>query len=492
MTSTAHELLTPPFGYIAGQWVGADSGHTFPVTNPATGEVLAHVPRHGRAETRRAIAAASAAWPGWRTRTPTDRSAVLRRWAELARAHRDDLTELLVKEQGKPLTEAAGEISYAVSFLDWFAEEGRRAYGRTIPADDPANRMLVLHQPVGVGAAITPWNFPAAMITRKAAPALAAGCTLVLKPAEQTPLTAIALVRLASEAGVPDGVLNLVLGSAEDAPEIGRELTTHETVRKVSFTGSTAVGSLLMQQSATTIKSVSLELGGNAPFIVFADADLDEAVTGLITCKFRNTGQTCITANRVLVAQEIHDEFIRRFVERAAALRVGNGLDPGVEVGPLIDDSAVSKVERHITDAVAQGGKIALGGKRHELGGTFFQPTVITGGRREMIACQEETFGPVAVVLTFQDEAEAVAVANDTPYGLAAYFYTKDTERVWRVSEALETGIIGVNIGVISAASAPFGGVKMSGIGREGSSYGLDDWLETKYVCQALAAMPSA
>jgi succinate-semialdehyde dehydrogenase/glutarate-semialdehyde dehydrogenase len=330
------------------------------------------------------------------------------------------------------------------------------------------------------------------MITRKAAPALAAGCTLVLKPAEQTPLTAIALVRLAGEAGVPDGVLNLVLGSAEDAPEIGRELTTHETVRKVSFTGSTAVGSLLMQQSATTIKSISLELGGNAPFIVFADADLDEAVTGLITCKFRNTGQTCITANRVLVAREIYDEFIRRFVQRTAALRVGNGLDPGVEVGPLIDDSAVSKVEQHIADAVAQGGEIALGGKRHELGGTFFQPTVITGGRPEMNACQEETFGPVAVVLTFQDEAEAVAVANDTPYGLAAYFYTKDTERVWRVSEALETGIIGVNIGVISAASAPFGGVKMSGIGREGSSYGLDDWLETKYVCQALTATPSA
>ncbi|MGH3739985.1 MAG: NAD-dependent succinate-semialdehyde dehydrogenase, partial [Micromonosporaceae bacterium] len=364
---------------------------------------------------------------------------------------------------------------------------GKRAYGEVIPADQPNKRVMVLKQPIGVGAAITPWNFPAAMITRKAGPALAAGCAMVLKPAEQTPLTATAICALAEKAGVPAGVFNVVLGDVDDAAEIGREMTGNEQVRKISFTGSTAVGSLLMEQSAPSIKSVALELGGNAPFLVFDDADLEAAVRGLIACKFRNAGQTCVTANRILVAESVHDKFADLLVQRTRELTVGNGMEPGVDVGPLIDQDAVVKVKRHIADAEQQGGTVIYGGAPHELGGTFFQPTVITNVTPSMVACQEETFGPIAFLTSFRDEEEAIALANDTPYGLAAYYYTRDTERVWRVAEALETGIVGVNTGIISTASAPFGGVKSSGLGREGSRHGLDDWLEMKYVCQELS-----
>ena len=467
--------------YVGGEWIDADSGATFPVLNPATGEVIADVPRLGAAETRRAIEAAERAYPAWRARTAKERAAVLRRWYELLLEHQEELAVLLTTEQGKPLSESRGEIAYAASFLEWYAEEAKRVYGDTIPEHASDKRIVVQKEPIGVTAGITPWNFPAAMVTRKAAPALAAGCTMVLKPAEQTPLSALALARLGEEAGVPPGVFSVVTGAADDAPMIGGELTSNPIVRKLSFTGSTEVGKLLMRQCADTVKKVSLELGGNAPFIVFDDADLDAAVKGAIVCKFRNAGQTCVCANRILVQDTVYDAFLERFVAAASKLRVGNGLDDGVELGPLIDAQAIEKVERHVADARAGGAELVAGGSSP--GGTFYAPTVLSGVRQGMAMTTEETFGPVAGLQRFQTEAEAVALANDTPYGLAAYFYSRDLARVWRVSEALEFGILGVNTGVISTEAAPFGGMKESGIGREGSKYGLDDWLELKYLC---------
>ncbi len=432
-------------------------------------------------ETRRAIAAAERALPAWRARPAKERALVLRRFADLMLAHQEELAVLLTTEQGKPLAEARGEIAYAASFLEWFGEEAKRVYGDTIPAHQADKRIVVLREPIGVTAGITPWNFPAAMITRKAGPALAVGCTMIVKPAEQTPLSALALCRIAEEAGVPPGVLSVVTGDAEDAPVIGGELTSNPTVRKLSFTGSTEIGKLLMAQCAGQVKKVSLELGGNAPFVVFDDADLDAAVAGAIMCKFRNSGQTCVSANRILVQDSVHDAFLERFEAAVAALKVGNGLEDGVQIGPLIDEGAAEKVERHVVDATAAGAEVVLGGSRLE--GTFFEPTVLTGVSNAMAMSCEETFGPVAGIQRFASEEEAVALANDTPYGLAAYFYSRDLGRVWRVSEALEYGILGVNTGIISTEVAPFGGMKESGIGREGSKYGVDDWLELKYVC---------
>jgi succinate-semialdehyde dehydrogenase / glutarate-semialdehyde dehydrogenase len=458
---------------------------TFAVRNPATGEVIEQVPRHGVAETRAAIAAAERAFPAWRGRTAKERALVLRRLADLMLERQEELARLLTTEQGKPLAEARGEIAYAASFFEWFGEEAKRIYGDTIPPHQADKRIVVLREPIGVTAGITPWNFPAAMITRKAAPALAVGCAIVLKPAEQTPLTALALARLADEAGIPPGVLSVVTGDAGDAPVIGGELTTNPAVRKLSFTGSTEVGKLLMAQCAGTVKKVSLELGGNAPFLVFDDADLDAAVEGAIMCKFRNSGQTCVSANRILVQDSVHDEFVARFEAAVGRLVVGNGLDDGVQVGPLIDESAVEKVERHVADATQGGAELVRGGGRLE--GTFFEPTVLTGVTATMAMTREETFGPVAGIQRFADEQEAIALANDTPYGLAAYFYSGGLGRVWRVSEGLEYGILGVNTGIISTEVAPFGGMKESGIGREGSRYGVDDWLETKYVCLGLS-----
>ena len=457
---------------------------TFAVVNPATGEVLEQVPRHGVEETRRAIAEAERAYPAWRARTAKERALILRRLSDLMLERQEELARLLTSEQGKPLAEARGEIAYAASFFEWFGEEAKRVYGDTIPPHQADKRIVVLREPIGVTAGITPWNFPAAMITRKAAPALAVGCTIVVKPAEQTPLTALALARLAEEAGVPPGVLQVVTGDAEDAPVIGGELTSNPAVRKVSFTGSTEVGKLLMAQCAGQVKKVSLELGGNAPFIVFDDADLDAAVEGALLCKFRNSGQTCVSANRILVQDSVHDDFVARFEAAVGALKVGNGLDEGVQVGPLIDETAVEKVERHVADATAAGAEVVRGGSRLE--GTFFEPTVLTGVTGAMAMSCEETFGPVAGIQRFGAEADAVALANDTPYGLAAYFYSEGLSRVWRVSEALEYGILGVNTGIISTEVAPFGGMKESGIGREGSRYGIDDWLELKYVCMGV------
>ncbi|KOU59820.1 succinate-semialdehyde dehydrogenase [Streptomyces sp. MMG1533] len=477
-------LLSPALGYIGGRWTPADDGRTFPVTDPATGKVIAEVPRMGAGETVRAIRAAEAAAPAWRALSGGERSRLLRAWAALMTESREDLARLLVREQGKPLREAAEEVTYAASFLDWFAEEGRRAYGEVIPPGLPGTRMTVVREPVGVGACITPWNFPVSMITRKVAPALAAGCPVVLKPAEQTPLCALAVCALGERAGIPAGVFNVVVGDAEDAPVIGHELTTRPEVRKVSFTGSTAVGSLLARQAAGSVKSVSLELGGNAPFIVFEDADLDLAVSAAITAKFRNAGQACIAANRFLVADAVHDTFVAALAERAGALAVGNGLDAGTDIGPLIDTAAVEKAERHIADALRRGATLVVGGGRHPLGGTYVQPTVLADCPPDAEICCEETFGPVAAVTRFSAEAGAVASANETPYGLAAYFFTRDTGRVWRVSEALQTGIVAVNTGAFSSPVVPFGGMKQSGLGREGGRQGLDDWLETKYVCQ--------
>ncbi|SEB59096.1 NAD-dependent succinate-semialdehyde dehydrogenase [Streptomyces melanosporofaciens] len=476
-------LLGPALGYVGGRWTAADDGRTFPVTDPATGQILAEVPRMGARETVRAIQAANAAAPGWRALSSDERGQLLRTWAALLIDNRDQLARLLVREQGKPLPEAAQEVTYAASFLDWFAEEGRRAYGDVIPAGLPGTRMTAVREPVGVGACITPWNFPIAMITRKAAPALAAGCPIVLKPAEQTPLCALAVCALSERAGIPAGVFNVVVGDAEDAPAVGLELTTRPEVRKLSFTGSTTVGSLLMRQAADTIKSVSLELGGNAPFIVFDDADLDVAISAAMAAKFRNAGQTCVSANRFLVADSVYDDFLAALAEHTAALAVGNGLDPGTDVGPLIDQAAIRKIERHIADAVHRGAKVVTGGEPHRLGGTFFQPTVLADCPPNAEICCEETFGPVAAVTRFNDEDEAVRHANKTPYGLAAYFFTRDTRRVWRVSEALETGIVAVNTGAFSSPVAPFGGVKQSGLGREGGREGIGDWMETKYVC---------
>jgi succinate-semialdehyde dehydrogenase/glutarate-semialdehyde dehydrogenase len=437
----------------------------------------------GAAETRQAIEAAQAALPAWRSRPAAERARILRRWSELMVEQLEPLALLMTLEQGKPLTEARAEIAYAASFFEWFAEEGKRVYGDTIPSPNRDNRIVVLKQPVGVTAGITPWNFPAAMPTRKAAPALAAGCTMVLKPAEQTPLSALAIAELGLRAGVPAGVFNVVTGDAADAPAIGGELTGNPIVRKIGFTGSTEIGKLLMRQAADQVKKVSLELGGNAPFIVFDDADLDAAVAGAIVAKFRNSGQVCVAANRILVQDSVADEFSRRLAEAATRLVVGRGVQPDAQVGPLIDAQALEKVKRHIADAQAGGAELLLGGDLHALGGTFFSPTVLRGVTSEMMMSNEETFGPVAAIQTFTTEQEGVAIANDTPYGLSGYFYSRDIGRVWRVAEALETGIVGVNTGLISTEVAPFGGVKESGIGREGSKYGIDDWLEVKYVC---------
>jgi succinate-semialdehyde dehydrogenase/glutarate-semialdehyde dehydrogenase len=469
--------------YVGGRWIEADSGETFAVTNPATGEELARVPRLGRDETRRAIDAAGGALPSWRRRLAKERAAIMRRWSDLMLERIDDLALLLTLEQGKPLAESRTEIAYAASFLEWFGEEGKRVYGDTIPTYMTDRRIVVTKEPIGVTAGITPWNFPSAMITRKAAPAIAAGCTMVLKPAEQTPLSALAIAKLGEEAELPAGVLSLVTGDAEDAPTIGSEMTSNPRVRKLGFTGSTEVGKVLMAQCAAQVKKVSLELGGNAPFIVFDDADLDEAVAGALICKYRNSGQTCISANRILVQDGVHDDFLDRLTRAVTKLKVAGGTEPAVDVGPLIDRPALEKVVRHIEDAQEQGAQLILGGQRHELGQTFFQPTVLSGVTAQMAMSCEETFGPVAGIARFSTEEEAIGIANDTPYGLAAYFFSRDVGRVWRASEALEYGIVGINTGLISTEVAPFGGMKESGIGREGSKYGIDEWLEVKYLC---------
>jgi succinate-semialdehyde dehydrogenase / glutarate-semialdehyde dehydrogenase len=466
--------------YIDGQWLDARTGGSKPVTNPANGAVLGTVPIMGAEETRAAIDAAAAAFPAWAARTAKDRAALLRRWHDLMLANADDLAVLMTAEQGKPLAEARGEIAYAASFIEWFAEEAKRVYGDVIPGHQPDKRIFVLRQPVGVVAAITPWNFPAAMITRKAGPALAAGCTFVCKPAMQTPYSALAMAELAHRAGIPPGVFSVVTGSAT---AIGGEMTSNPIVRKVTFTGSTEIGKKLMVQCAGTLKKLSLELGGNAPFIVFDDADLDAAVQGAIASKYRNTGQTCVCANRLLVQEGVYDAFVAKLVEAVSKLRIGNGLQGATEQGPLIDDKAVAKVEEHVADALAKGGRIALGGKRHALGGTFFEPTIITGVKPTMMVAREETFGPVAPIFSFKDEKEAIRMANDTEFGLASYFYTRDLARSLRVAEALEYGIVGLNTGIISTEVAPFGGVKESGFGREGSKYGILDYTELKYLC---------
>lgn len=469
--------------YIAGQWVGADDGELSNVFDPTTGEIIGAVPDMGAAETRRAIDAAAAAMPEWAALTAKARAAILRRWYELMIEHCEALAQLLTREQGKSIKEARGEISYAASFLEWFAEEAKRVYGDIIPGHAPDRRIIVLKQPIGVVAAITPWNFPSAMITRKVAPALAAGCTVVVKPAIETPFSALALAELAEQAGVPAGVLNVLTG---DAQAIGGELTSHRAVRKLSFTGSTEVGRLLMRQCASTVKKIGLELGGNAPFIVFDDADLDAAVEGALLSKFRNSGQTCVCCNRLFAQTAIYDEFVGRLAAAVSQLKVGSGLDEATELGPLINDAAVLKVEDHIADALAKGARLISGGHRHPLGGTFFQPTVLADVTQDMLAAREETFGPLAPVLRFDTEEEAVALANDSEFGLAGYFYSRDVARVWRVAEALECGIVGINTGLISTEQAPFGGVKQSGIGREGSRYGIEDYLEIKYLCLGL------
>ena len=465
---------------VAGEWISA--AQTIAVTNPATGALIARVPRLDAAATRRAIEAADAAWPQWRRRTAHERSAILARWHSLILQNQEDLARIMTAEQGKPLAEARGEIGYAASFIQWFGEEAKRVYGETIPSPVASQRIVVVREPVGVCAAITPWNFPAAMITRKAGPALAAGCTMVIKPASQTPLTALALAVLAERAGVPAGVLSVLTGSAGD---IGAELATHPVVRKLSFTGSTEVGRLLMQQTAATVKKVSMELGGNAPFIVFDDADLDAAVEGALISKFRNAGQTCVCANRLYVHESVYDAFAKKLVEALRALQVGPGDQEGVRIGPLIDDAAVRKVEEHLADAVAQGAQVLCGGRRHGLGGSFFEPTVLTVVTQAMKVAREETFGPIAPLFRFRDEAGVVRMANDTEFGLASYFYARDLGRVWRVAEQLEYGMVGVNTGLISNEVAPFGGVKQSGLGREGSRHGIEDYLVIKYINMA-------
>jgi succinate-semialdehyde dehydrogenase / glutarate-semialdehyde dehydrogenase len=466
--------------YIAGRWCEADNGTSFRVINPATGEVLAQVPDMGAAETRRAIEAAKAAWPEWRRKPARERAGLLRKWHDLMMTNLDDLATLMTAEQGKPLAESKGEISYAASFIEWFAEEGKRVYGDTIPSPWNDRRLVVVKEPVGVCCAITPWNFPAAMITRKAGPALAAGCTMVAKPAESTPLSAFALAVLAERAGIPAGVFNVLTG---DPKSIGGEMTSNPDVRKITFTGSTEVGRLLMRQSADTIKKISLELGGNAPLIVFDDADLDAAVEGAIISKFRNTGQTCVCANRLYVQDRVYDAFAEKLVAAVARLKVGNGFEPEVAQGPLIDEAAVEKVEEHIADAVSKGACVLLGGKRHSLGGTFFEPTVLGDVTSKMKVAREETFGPVAPLFRFVKDEEVVQLSNDTEFGLASYFYSRDVGRIWRVAEGLEYGMVGINTGLISTEVVPFGGVKQSGLGREGSHYGIDEFIEVKYLC---------
>ncbi len=469
--------------YLDGEWIDADSGMRFDVDNPADGSIVGSVPDCGAAETRRAITAANAALPAWRALTAKQRSALLRRWFDLMLLNADDLALILTTEQGKPLAEAKGEVMYGASFIEWFAEEGKRIYGDVIPPHMADKRLIVLKQPIGVTAAITPWNFPNAMITRKAAPALAAGCTMVLKPAEQTPFSALAMAELAHRAGIPKGVLNVITGAAHSSPAIGQELCANPIVRKLSFTGSTEVGRILMRQSADTIKKLSLELGGNAPFIVFDDADLDAAADGLMQCKFRNAGQTCVTANRIYVQAGVYDAFAEKFGSRLASLKVGRGTDSGVNVGPLIDEQGLFKVETHVSDAVAKGAKVLIGGKRHALGGRFFEPTLLTDVPMSAKVSKEETFGPIAPLIKFNTEAEAIALANDSEFGLAAYFFARDVGRVFRVGEALESGMVAINTGILSNEVAPFGGVKQSGLGREGSKYGIEDYLEIKYLC---------
>ena len=466
--------------YIDGAWVDADSGAAIAVNNPASDEILGTVPKLGAEETARAIEAANRAWPGWRAKTAKERANILRTWYDLILENQEDLAVLMTLEQGKPLAEARGEIVYGAAFIEWFAEEAKRIYGDTIPQHQPDKRIIVIKQPIGVVASITPWNFPNAMITRKCAPALAAGCPVVIKPASQTPYSALALADLAGRAGFPAGVLNVITGSAKD---VGGELTSNPIVRKLSFTGSTAVGKLLMKQCADTVKKVSMELGGNAPFIVFDDADIDAAIEGAMMSKFRNTGQTCVCANRFLVQDGVYEEFAAKLAEAAKGLKIGFGLEDGVNQGPLIDAAGLAKVEEHVADATAKGAKVAVGGARHERGGTFYQPTVLTDVTTDMIVAREETFGPVAALFRFKTEDEAIEMANDTEFGLCCYFYARDLGRVWRVAEALESGIVGINTGIISTEVAPFGGVKESGIGREGSKYGMDDFLEVKYLC---------
>ncbi len=466
--------------YIDGDWIEPRSSDVINVDDPATGEIIGRVPKMGTAQVRQAIEAAARAFPAWRKRTAKERAAVLRRWFELIMSNQEDLAHLMTLEQGKPLVEARGEVAYAASFIEWFGEEAKRVYGDTIPPHQADKRIVVIKEPVGVVALITPWNFPLAMIARKAGPALAAGCTVVIKPASQTPFSALALAELAERAGVPKGVLNVITGKAS---EIGAELASNPTVRKLSFTGSTEIGKLLMAQCSSTVKKLSLELGGNAPFIVFDDADLDAAVEGAVASKYRNTGQTCVCTNRFLVQESVYDAFAAKLAIAVKALKVAPGCEPGATQGPLIDDTAVKKVEEHIQDATSKGATVLVGGHHHALGGRFFEPTILTGVTPEMAIAREETFGPVAPLFSFKSEADAVALANDTQYGLAAYFYGRDVARVWRVAEALEYGIVGINTGMISTEVAPFGGVKESGLGREGSKYGIDEYLEIKYLC---------
>ena len=466
--------------YLGGHWACADTGSTINVTNPATAEILGCVPKMGTEETRRAIRAAQAALPGWRAKTAKERSIILRRWFELIMANQEDLAVIMTAEQGKPLAESRGEIAYAAAFIEWFAEEAKRVYGDTIPGHAADKRIVVIKEPIGVCAAITPWNFPAAMITRKAGPALAAGCTMVVKPATATPFSALALAELGQRAGIPSGVFSVITGSSA---AIGAEMTASPIVRKLTFTGSTEIGKELMAQCAGTVKKVSLELGGNAPFIVFDDADLDAAVEGAVASKYRNTGQTCVCTNRLLVQDDIYEEFSRKLADAVARMKVGNGLAGEVQQGPLIDMASVEKVEEHIADAVEKGARVILGGRRHALGVTFFEPTIIADVTPEMLIAREETFGPVAPLFRFSTEEEAIAMANDTEFGLASYFYSRDIRRVWKVAEALEYGMVGINTGLISTEVAPFGGMKESGTGREGSKYGIEEFIEVKYLC---------
>jgi succinate-semialdehyde dehydrogenase/glutarate-semialdehyde dehydrogenase len=461
--------------YIDGEWT--DNGKTQSVVNPATGAVLGTVPKLGGDEARRAIEAAEHAWPAWRAKTAKERAAILRKWYELMMLNQEDLAQILTAEQGKPLAEARGEIAYGASFIEWFAEEGKRAYGDIIPQHQADKRVLVIKQPIGVSALITPWNFPNAMITRKAGPALAAGCTVVIKPAGQTPYSALAMAELGERAGIPKGVLNVITG---DSKAIGGELCANPKVRKLSFTGSTETGRILMKQCSDTIKKLSLELGGNAPFIVFDDADLDAAVEGALASKYRNAGQTCVCANRIYVQDGVYDAFAAKLTEKVKGFKVGAGTEPGVVIGPLIDENGVKKVEEHVADAVGKGAKVVLGGKR--LNGLFFQPTVLTNVTPDMLVSHEETFGPVAPLIRFKTEEEVIRLANDTEFGLSGYFYSRDVGRIFRVAEAMETGIVGANVGIISTEIAPFGGVKQSGLGREGSKYGLEEYMEAKYI----------
>jgi len=470
-------------GFIDGAWVDAEGGETFDVKNPATGKIIATLPDMGASETRTAIEAAEAAFADWRGRVAGERSRVLKKWYQLIMDAQEDLAQILTAEMGKSLAEARGEIAYGASFIEWFAEEGKRLYGDVIPQHQADKRIIVLKQPIGVVAAITPWNFPNAMITRKVAPALAVGCPVVVKPAAETPLSALALAELAERAGLPKGLLNIVVG--KKSRDIGGEMCANQTVRKLTFTGSTEVGRVLMRQCADDIKKVSLELGGNAPFIVFDDADIDAAIEGAMASKYRNSGQTCVCANRLYVQAGVYDQFVEKLAEKVAAMKVGDGTEDGVVQGPLINEAAIEKVEEHIADALGKGAALVTGGKRHDLGGSFFEPTILRDVTREMKVAREETFGPVAPVFKFEDEADVVAQANDTEFGLASYFYARDLSRVWRVAEALEYGMVGINTGILSTEVAPFGGVKQSGLGREGSRYGIEDYVEVKYLCMA-------